>query len=165
MEDKNNSLLGVLLVIIILLLGGYLVYENFLKKEEVVYEEEYETEYVMHPKKYGVNEYSKLNISNEQMSTIYYNDYMNLVRYDEAKAYALIDSEYKKYKVKNIEQFRTFINSKKIKNSTLKEYKVIPSEGYTYYILKDSNDNDLVFKTKGVMQYTVYLDDETVVIK
>ena len=52
-------------------------------------------------------------------------------------------------------------------NSTVFEVKrfyVDSADGYKLYGAYDNNDNLFIFKTKGVMQYTVFLDDYTVEI-
>lgn len=165
MEDKKNNLLWYLVLIAIILFIAYKVYDTMDNENSTTNNQDVETEYVMHSKKYGVNEYSKLNISDEQMATIYYSEYINLLRSNDVQAYELVDSDYKKYKVKNINEFRTFINSRNIKNGVLDKYQILRKEGYVYYLLNDNKGNTIVFKTNGVMQYTVYLDNETVVIK
>ena len=48
-------------------------------------------EYIMNPKKYGVNEYSPVNITDEQMATIYLNDFKYNLLNDVNYAYELLN--------------------------------------------------------------------------
>ena len=80
MEDKKNNLLWFLVLIIIIIILVFKLYDTMKTEKNDGNNQDVETEYIMHPKKYGVNEYSKLNITDEQMATIYYSEYINLLK-------------------------------------------------------------------------------------
>lgn len=166
MEDKkgSNSLIIIILIIGILV-GIYYYFNNkTTKTDEEMSDADY-GEYIPNPKKYDINEYSKLSISDEQMSRIYLVDFQHYLKSDITKAYSLVDPTYAKLKCNTQDSFINLVDSMKLKNSTIKKYSVYREEEYTYYTVVDSNNNVIVFKTEGVMQYTVYLDNETVVIE
>lgn len=165
MEKIKDNLLSVILLIAIIGIIIYMFINQNKQNNNVTSNNDVETEYIMSPKTYGVNEYSKLYVSDAQMAAIYYNEYKNYLNDNLEKAYELVDNEYKKYKTKDFSSFKNYINSKKIKTGELKEYKVENNKEFVYYIVKDNKNNVLVFKTNGILQYTVYLDNETVVIE
>ena len=159
----KNKLLIALICLFVFVVAFYLLREYFASKEK--YTESYlrDEEYYMVPKTYGVNEYSVTKISDQDMSRIYLNDYIYNINQNIEFAYNLLNEEYRNKKFGNLESFRNYINSTKYSN-TLTKYSKSSKLGKTIYGAYDSYGNHYIFKTSGVMQYEVYLDDYTVEI-
>ncbi len=159
----KNKLLIALICLFVFVVAFYLLREYFASKEK--YTESYlrDEEYYMVPKTYGVNEYSVTKISDQDMSRIYLNDYIYNINQNIEFAYNLLNEEYRNKKFGNLESFRNYINSTKYSN-TLTKYSKSSKLGKTIYGAYDNYGNHYIFKTSGVMQYEVYLDDYTVEI-
>ena len=98
------------------------------------------------------------------MARIYLNDYVHTLFTDTEFAYNLLDEEYKNKKFGSYESFQNYVNSLPESGYNLLKYYKKDKKGYTIFGVYDKNDNLFIFKTKGVMQYSVYLDDYTVEI-
>ena len=161
--NKSNKLIIVIIIVIIGLVA-YIIYNNYFKSDKDEYEPHKEYEEIEHvEKKYGVNEYHKLSVDDNQMAIIYFSDYQQYLVKNKNKAYEYVDPEYAEKKCKDISEFN-YIVGNKFKTTNVKRYDIINEGDYKYYIIQDTNDDLIVFKTQGVMNYTVYLDNETVVI-
>lgn len=156
MKDKINfKSIIIILIAIIVLVSIYFLLNQFLEKDEEGYE---------YLKNYEVNEYIPTYVSDEDMARIYLNDYINNVRYDVEKAYDLLDEEYRNKKFGSLENYKSYVNSLQTTTYKLSTYYKNSKNGYIFFGVTDQNSNLYIFKTKGVMQYSVFLDDYTVEI-
>ena len=80
------------------------------------------------------------------------------------KAYNLLDEEYRAKKFQNITNYKNYVNSLTYSKYELDSFYIEEKDGYKIFGVYDTNGNMFIFKTRGVMQYTVYLDDYTVEI-
>lgn len=155
--NKNPIKTAIVVIIIILVfVGAYFLIDKYKNKDK--------DEYGQYLKNYEVNEYIATYISDEDMAKIYLNDYIHNMYYDIEKAYNSLDVEYREKKFKNIEGYKNYVYSLKYSTYDLANYYIRSEDGYIIFGINDKNGNFYAFKTKGVMQYTVYLDDYTVEI-
>lgn len=145
------------IVIIIAIVSIYVIRDY--RASKVIYQSKEFEEYEFIPRTYGVNEYTNVNITSEEMAKIYFNNYKIMIARDINSAYLKLDEEYRKEKLSNIDLFKARINKYNIVNAHAKKYDIINKNDYVIYVVYDENDNYYAFKTNGVMQYTVYLDD------
>ena len=115
-------------------------------------------------KNYEVNEYIATYVSDEDMAKIYLNDYIHNMYYDVENAYSLLDEEYRNKKFGSLESYKAYVKSLNFRTYTLDRYYISSDDGYLTFGVYDNNGNFYAFKTNGVMQYKVYLDDYTVEI-
>lgn len=115
-------------------------------------------------KNYEVNEYIATYVSDEDMAKIYLNDYIHNMYYDVETAYNLLDKEYKNKKFGSLDSYKMYVNSLNFTTYNLVRYYKTSDDGYLTFGVYDNNGNFFAFKTNGVMQYKVYLDDYTVEI-
>lgn len=160
---KKHKTISILVIFFIILLLLYFLRDFIASKN--IYTESYlrDEEYIMSPKTYNVNEYSMVNISDEQMAGIYLLDFRYILYNDITSAYNLLDEAYRNKKFGSVENFQNYINSINFSNVVSKYY-VQRSGDYVVYGVYDTNSNLFIFKTDGVMQYTVYFDEDTVEI-
>lgn len=153
-----------ILVLFFLVLLSFYFIREFLASREI-YTESYlrGEEYIMNPKTYGVNEYSPVNISDEQMATIYLNDFKYNLLNDINYAYELLNVEYKNKKFDSINSFINYINGLNFNNMIVDKYSV--SAGKDFITVYTKDNNKYIFKVISVMEYEVYLDDYTVEIR
>ena len=155
---KNRSIIILILVFIILivffLLRNYISNKRFNDKTTI--------EYQMVPKTYEVNEYVSLDISDSDMATIYYNDYIKNMYIDLEGSYLLLDSEYRNAKFGSVDSYIKYMNT--LEFGKVEKYYKHEKDDYIIYGVYDNYNNLYIFKTKGVMQYSVYLDDYTIEI-
>ena len=98
------------------------------------------------------------------MAKIYLNDYIHNMYYDIESAYNSLDIEYRNKRFGTIENYKNYVYSLGYSSYTLSSYYKKDVSGYIIFGVYDNNGNFFAFKTKGVMQYSVYLDDYTVEI-
>lgn len=154
---KNNKEIKNIIIFAVILLvfaGLYILVDKYLNKEEP---EEF-------LKNYEVNEYIPTYIADEDLTKIYLNEYVHTMYTDTEKAYELLDKEYKEKKFGSLQNFQEYVNNLTYSNYMLDRFYVDTKGKYTIYGAFDTNGNIFIFKTNGIMQYTVYLDDYTVEI-
>ena len=127
-------------------------------------EQKDEREFIKYIKDYEINEYIPTYVSDSDMAKIYLNDYVYIMHSDIEKAYSLLDEEYRNKKFGNIDVFSNYVNSLTYTSYKMDSYYIDNVNGYKIFGVYDKNGNLFIFKTKGVMQYTVYLDADTVEI-
>ena len=154
MDNKNIKSVIIVIVLISLFTIAYLVLSR-IKGEE---------QYESYLKNYKVNEYIPTYISDESMARIYLNDFINTMFSDPEKSYYLLDKDYREKKFGSISNYYSYIDSQREKSFTLEKYYKKSLKSYLLFGVYDNNGNIFIFKTKGVMQYSVYLDDYTVEI-
>ena len=155
---KNNKEFKNVVIFAIILLGfvgAYIILDKYFNKEEV------DKEFL---KNYEVNEYIPTYISDEDLTKIYLNEYVHIMYSDVERAYELLDTEYKEKKFGSFDAFQIYVNSLTYTSYKLDRFYVDNKGKYIIYGAFDTNGNIFIFKTNGVMQYTVYLDDYTVEI-
>lgn len=158
---KLNKLLIIPIVILIVILVIVFIRSYINSKETFKQNQE---KYVMTPKKYGVNEYSLVSISDEQMAGTYLTDYKNLLMTDVNEAYNLLNNEYKNIKYPTINAFKEYINNIDLSKIIIDKYGKRKCGNEVCYYVYDKLDNVYIFRTFSVMEYEVYLDDNTIEI-
>lgn len=159
-EDGKRVKKIVVIISLILILGIALAIffvlrnnkeNNSVKNEEIVY-----------IKNYKVNEYIPVYISDEDMASIYLNDYINNITYNVKGAYDSLNGEYKKKRFPSINDFKIYLSNLNYSKISAKKYAVNKKNGFDYYFVYDEDNNVYIFKTDGVLQYELYLDQDTV---
>jgi len=155
--NKNPIKYGIIIAIIILVfVGAYFIISKLTEDNSLGYE--------AFLKNYEVNEYIASYVSDEDMAKIYLNDYIHNMFYDVEKAYNLLDEEYKTKKFGSLDNFKSYVDGLEYSTYVLSRYYKKDTDGYIIFGVYDKNGNFFAFKTKGVLQYTVFLDDYTVEI-
>lgn len=152
MDKKNFKAILIMVVIFSIIFSIYLIINNVLNKDE-------EKTYL---RDYKSNEYIKTYISDETMAKIYFSDYMNYLFNDLQKSYDLLDTDYRNKKFGSFQNFENYIKTVDLNSAEVKSFAIKKSGSYEYFYIYDNSDRLYIFKTKGVMQYSVYLDDTTV---
>lgn len=156
MDNNKKNYIITIIIIVIIFTGIYflLKYVTRNKNEELVY-----------LRNYSVNEYIPSYVSDEAMAKIYLNDYINTMLYNTEAAYYLVDEDYRNARFGSYNAYYDYVinlgNYNIQMNKFYKEY----VNGYLVFGIFDQNDNLYIFKTNGVLQYSVYLDDYTVEIR
>lgn len=155
--NKNPIKYGIIIAIIILVfVGAYFIISKLTEDNSLDYEE--------FLKNYEVNEYIASYVSDEDMAKIYLNDYIHNMFYNVEKAYNLLDEEYRTKKFGSLDDFKVYVDGLEYSTYVLSRYYKKDTDGYIIFGVYDKNGNFFAFKTKGVLQYTVFLDDYTVEI-
>ena len=162
-KTSKNILLIILVCVFVFLLAFYIIREIIASRDIYVEPSLRDEEYNMVPKVYDINEYSKVEISDQQMTQIYLNLYINDTKNNLEKSYNSLNKEYREAKFSSFDEYTSYVNSNRFSNN-LSRYYVNYKYGDKVYYAYDSNNNLYIFKTNGVMQYEVYLDDYTVEI-
>lgn len=112
------------------------------------------------------NYYEYYNAEESEIIEKTYNDFkakvdQNLIE----EGYNTLDSEYKNAKFTDINSYKYYINKRKDKiiNSNIKNYKLSIVENKSKYIIVDQYNNYYIFYITGPMEYTMMLDNYTIV--
>lgn len=154
----NKNILKSLIISAIIILIVFVICIVFINKNSK--KEEYE-----HLKDYNVNEYIPTYVSTEDLLKIYLNEYLYNMRYNIEDAYESLDKEYRDKKFGSIDNYRSYISQFLTKNITAKKYLKKYINGTLVYKVYDEYDNVYIFKTKGIMQYSLFLDEDTIEIR
>lgn len=157
MEYKKQIKSAIIFLIILLtFILIYIVFSKLFNQDKL--------DYNNYLKDYEVNEYIPVYISDEDMARIYLNDYIHTIYSNIEKAYNFLDEEYRTKRFNNIVDYQNYITTLNFSSYKVERYYVKENDEYKIFGVYDSNNNLYIFKTNGVMQYTVYLDDYTVEI-
>lgn len=97
----------------------------------------------------------------------YFDNFMNNIRYNNDNAYNLLNKEYLQKRFGNKDSFLQYIidNDVILVDTTIEQYKKVERSSYTDYVCADQYNNIYIFRQQGgVMNYTVYLDNYTVML-
>lgn len=158
---KKHKTIFLLVLLFIILFSIYFIREFIASRD--IYTESYGEDYIMNPKTYGVNEYSIVNITEEQMANIYLNNFKSYLINDVNYAYQLLNEEYRNKKFGNINNFIDYVNTVNKNSMVLDKYSIIDGQN-KLYMLYTKDNKVYIFKIISVMEYEVYLDDYTVEI-
>ena len=120
-------------------------------KEEIIYR--------------GNNKFIYTKKSDKEMANEYFNDYRELLQYYKDDAYSKLDVQYSKKRFGSKENFENYLeeNRMTIALMSINKYKVESYQNYTDYICSDKYNNIYIFRQQnGIMNYTVFLDDYTI---
>lgn len=111
------------------------------------------------------NKYKKITKTDSEMAEEYFNDYKELLKYNQNEAYQKLNSNYAKSRFGSKDSFNKYLENNKSNIALMKinQYKVYNSDNYTDYICTDQYNNYYIFRQQdGIMRYTVFLDTYTV---
>lgn len=151
----NNKEIKIVIIILLILVCLYFGLSKITDTEE---------NQEIYLKDYSVNEYIPVYITEDKMAKIYLDDYIYRVVSNPEEAYLLLDEEYRNKKFGSVNNFKQYAETISNTEVVIDKYLVSSSDGYTIFKIYDKNENIYIFKTKGVMQYIVYLDETTVEI-
>lgn len=109
------------------------------------------------------NNYNALDVktvSDKEMARTYLIKYKEMLLNNIEEAYALLDKEYADSMFKTLEDFQRYVsnNYNNILEISLNKYSTVSGK----YICIDKNDNYYIFNENGVMNFSVLLDEYTV---
>lgn len=168
MKKVIKYVISILLIVVVILVLIMLIkfntnIDNKLSNAEIDEVKQPDEKYTKIKEKYECNEFSYVNVSQEELVLIYFNKFRkNMLNYIE-KSYNALDEEYRNKRFGNIEKYKLFVedNYDQIAVSELNAYNVNEKEGYTQYVCIDKNGNYYIFNETAVMQYSVILDTYT----
>lgn len=109
------------------------------------------------------NKYNYINITDDEMVKIIFEDYKNNFCYYSEEAYNKLNTEYAEKRFGSKNEFYKYVenNKERVKNASLQKYKSEIVEQSTQYICIDEQNNYYIFIEILPMQYTVILDTYT----
>lgn len=133
--------------------------ENYTSLEQVEIKKNDEQ---IEPTKDNQFEYER--VSDEKLCQIYYERFCKLELENPVEAYEMIDEEYKKNRFTSLNEYIEYIrdNNEILKNGKLVKYSYNYKDEYTECILVDTYNNSYEIIEKGIMDYTIKLDNYTI---
>lgn len=167
MLDKiTNIIITILAIIILILIGNFLYTTIKIQAFEQGKKIESEKENTVTINCSEINKWEMVNTTDKEISQLYFYQYLENLLYYPKEVYEQLEEEYKKQRFKNELDFQKYIENSKqdFKDAILVKYQVIEQEKYKMYICVDQNENYYIFKETSPMQYTVILDDYTLIL-
>lgn len=159
---KNRK---IILICICLLLIMFIIYLFSINKRNVFNETVEDYNYL---KKYSSNEYVPVYVTEEDMVKKYLNDYKNNMLTDVEEAYNSLNKEYREKRFGSLDKYKEYVNNF-ITMSTysmeVDKYSVSSMSGDKVFNIYDKSGNQYIIREKSIMNYEVYLDEYSVVIK
>lgn len=109
---------------------------------------------------YQVNEFVPIYMSDEQMVSVYFNQFLQKMIYQKEEAYNLLDDDFKKNKFPSFDDFAQFVRQKESKLSSLEltsSSVQMNGKKKTYYV-SDNDNNFYTFVVEAVMVYKVQFE-------
>ncbi len=109
----------------------------------------------------GVNEYISKDITDRTMSSIYFNQFIDMMLSDPVKAYSLLDNTTKEnMDLKDKEDFKEYVkqNQDKLINLTLNNFATSTTGGVKSYHCLASDNTTYIFIPSSVMEYKVRIN-------
>lgn len=154
-KEHKSLIIIITILIAAFILIGVLIFDG---NEEQTYNRKYDESKT----KYKINEVVPIYVDQEQMAKKYLSEYVNLIVFDEEKAFELLDESFsQRYFSGNFDAFSKYINSLKTKQfvqAKVTGYDTRRTQGKTYYYVKDLDGNQFLFKESGIRNYTVVMD-------
>lgn len=146
MDNKTRI---ITIILMILLISIYIGLKVFSDKPNI----EYKDNQIIYKK-----------VKYDDIAQIYLTDFIETTVNNRKDAYDLLDNNYKRT-LGTFDDFNNLLNeleNENYYNVTLSSYYIKEDNNYRFFFIKDSNGRTYVFKEKGIMDYTVYLDENTV---
>lgn len=154
-KEHKSLIIIITILIAAFILIGVLIFNG---NEDQNYKRKYDESKT----KYKINEVVPIYVNQEQMAKKYLSEYVNLIVFDEAKAFELLDESFsQRYFSGDFDAFSKYINSLKTKQfvqAKVTGYDIRKFEGKTYYYVKDLDGNQFLFKESEIRNYTVVID-------
>ena len=154
-DNKSNIILLIVLFLMLVSIIYVPKYIKNIKKNKGIVNFD-----IQMKENYKPNEIIPVYIDDEQMSKIYFRDFLNALVTDMNSSYNLLDVDYRESVFSNIYNYKKYIDSLELSmSSSVVKYATYERVGFKYYDVYDNNGNRFIFETNGVMQYKVYFDD------
>lgn len=158
---KNYKLIIICISLICIFLIAFFITRIEYNNVESYYEEP-------QIEKYDANKIMYIYMDKEDIVKKYLNDYKNKIISNIDEAYNSLNKEYREKKFGNLDQYKKYINnylSSKTYSMQVESYNETSVNGKRIYNIYDTSGNRYIFKENSIMNYEVYLDDNTVEIK
>lgn len=160
---KNKKIIIVCLLLIVVVFLIFLI--NLLKQKVIISDESENYSYL---KKYDCNQFIPVYVTEEDMVKKYLNEYKNNMLFDLDEAWNNLNKEYRELKFGTKERYIDYVESF-LSISTLSmevdKYSVSNVYGKKVFNVYDKSGNQYIIKENSIMNYEIYLDNETVKIK
>jgi len=159
-EDKGKEKFKIILILDMINVTYYVVPEIYINKQDILINEgkslNVYTEKNIEDNNYNTFEY--IPVDDQEVCMELVNNLRLNIRYDLDNVYSSLNEEYRKKKFPNESTLKEYIENNKLKDSELSKYKVNKGE----YVCMDQFGNYILFKEKGIMDYSIVLDTYTI---
>lgn len=162
-EIKNNKKTIIICIILIIIIPIIYLLLNLFNKSK-----DNNTYYARDISKYDSNQYMYIIVDEDDVVKIYLNEFINQILYSKENAYNSLNHEYRDKRFGSYENFVKYLDGY-IANSTystvIDRYSKTQINGKKVFNIYDKTGNQYIIKENSIMNYEVYLDEYTVIIK
>lgn len=114
----------------------------------------------------GNNTFELKIMTDEEVCRMYYQRFSKLEIENTEEAYELLDKDYRQERFPSYQDYEKYVEAyqKTITEGILSKYSVDYQDDYTEYVLVDTYQNSYTLRAKGVLDYTIKLDNYTIKI-
>lgn len=112
------------------------------------------------------NKYTYISKKDNEVADEYFRNFKEIMQYYPEYAYQMLEPEYSAKRFGSYSSFKEYLelNKQRIAIASINEYKVVSNINYIEYICSDKYNNIYRFRQQGgIMKYTVFLDNYTIV--
>lgn len=158
---KNNKLIVVCCILILFAI-------IYLFKDKMIFDKKFDYFVGDYIDKYSSNQYMPVMIEEQDIIKIYFNEYKNNVLFDTENAFNSLNKDYREKRFGTYDKYVEYLNNNmgdSTYNANIVKYSVNNIGGKKVYSCEDDSGYKYIFKENFIMNYEVYLDDNTVEIK
>ena len=162
--DKKTIVICGLIVLLFSLLALFMKNkERFVNKNDNKMYKNYER-----IEKYDVNQYVPIYINESDVVKKYFNDYKNSMINNVNEAYDMLNKDYREKKFGSLDSYQEYIDNMKsvsLLSMELDRYSVTKKGCVKIFKVYDKSGNIYIIKENSIMDYEIYLDNNTVKIE
>ena len=162
-ENKKIIFICVILIVIVSLLFLY-------KNNKDIFNNEKNESYKSYTKieRYEANQYIPIYVTESDVVKKYFNDYKNNMIYNTIDAYNMLNNEYRNKRFGNYDDYKEYVDeivSSSMYSMEVNKYSVTVINGKKIFNIYDKSGYQYIIKENSIMDYEVFLDENTVSIE
>ena len=162
-ENKKTIFICVI-IIVLFSLGVYYINNKEMFSNEK--NENYKTYTSI--EKYEANQYIPVYMEESDVVKKYFNDYRNNMIYNTEEAYNMLNKAYREKRFGDYESYKEYVDnimSNSMYSMEVEKYSVTVKSGKKIFNIYDKSGYQYIIKENSIMDYEVFLDEFTIVIK
>ena len=167
MNNLNVNRKIVVVCVLLIIIFSFLLY--YTKTENKVINEENDNyRNYTRIEKYEANQYIPVYMTESDVVKKYFNDYKNNVIYNPTEAYNMLNKDYREKRFGNYDSYKEYLDenmSSALYSMEVAMYSVTIINNKKFFNVYDKSDFQYIIKENSIMDYEIYLDENTVEIK
>lgn len=153
-------------IILVIIFSFFIFYIN----NKGIFDKERNENYKNYTKieRYEANQYIPVYVTESDVVKKYFNDYKNNMIYNTLEAYNMLNNEYREKRFGNYDNYKEYVDeitSSSMYSMEVDKYSVTVINGKKIFNIYDNSGYQYLIKENSIMDFEVYLDENTVSIE